>query len=84
MVLDHRVGGRKEYALVAIAPADKIWWRAFLAMHFDDHSCPVFVTYVSSPDQQLIADICSHRSSLLSARDHHLGFRREATGQAGP
>ena len=80
MVLDCRVGGGEEHALVAIAPADEIGWRAFLAMHLDDHGFAVLITYVMSPDHQLIANICSHRSSSFPPQDHHLAASLRNTG----
>jgi hypothetical protein len=64
MVLDRRVGGGEEHALVAIAPPDEIRWRPLLAMHLDDHGFAVLITYVMSPDHQLIANFCSHHSSF--------------------
>jgi len=80
MVLDRRVGGGEEYALVAIAPADEIRRRAFLAMHLDDHGFAVLITYVMSPDHQLIANICSHRSSSFPPQDHHPAASPRNTG----
>jgi hypothetical protein len=41
-------------------------------MHLDDHGFAVLITYVMSPDHQLIANICPHRSSLFPPQDHHL------------
>jgi hypothetical protein len=57
------VGGGEERTFVAIAPPDKVRRAAVLTMHLDDHSSAVFVTHVMSLDDQLIAYICSHRSS---------------------
>ena len=59
-VLDERVGGRKEHALVAIAPADTIRWRAVFAVHLYDHSLAICIAHVMSLDHQLIASTCSH------------------------
>jgi hypothetical protein len=49
-------------------------------MHLDDDGFAVLITHVMSPDHQLIANICSHRSSSFSPQDHHLAASPRNTG----
>jgi hypothetical protein len=66
VMLDNRVQGWKERALVAIAPPHKVRGRAVVAMNFQNHGLAVPVTHMVPSDDQPIVDACSHRSSFVA------------------
>ena len=71
----------KEHALVAVAPADQIRWRAVRTMHLDDHRFAILIANMVSPDDQFIAGICSHDSSFPATRSSPCGLPAGQTGR---
>jgi adenylate cyclase len=50
---------------VSVAPTNEIGRRPVSTVHFENDAFTIGVTHVMTPDDQPIADICSHRSSFL-------------------
>jgi hypothetical protein len=59
-MLDHGIRGRKERALVPVAPPHQVRRAANLASHLGDHPPAAGVTDMKSPDQQFVADLRFH------------------------
>src|ERR1022692_4719948 len=88
MMLDYRVGGREEHALMIVLPAHKVRWRTVFSVDFDDYAFALPVTHSASPDLQFIAHLRLHRlpplTRVRSCLDDLLADTRAKGPLSGP